>query len=385
VAGHRHEAFAVCVPGLEGIVAAELRALGVRPGPQERGGVGFRATHRQLYAANRWLRTATRVLVRVASFRAASFAELERRAAAVDWAPWVAPGAGVEWRVSSHASRLYHTGAVAERLARAVGAGGADRWAGRGHPDQSGDEPRPTQLVVVRIDRDRVTVSVDSSGEPLHHRGWRRETAKAPLRPTLAAALALAVGWDGTVALVDPFCGSGTIPIEAALLARGLPPALERAYAFQRWPSFEPGAWASVAGAVRTAVERAEGTIAPAAIVARDRDAGAVAVTARNAERAGVAADLDLAVAAISALHPPPGPPGWVITNPPYGTRLAGGDLRDLYARLGTVLRTKLAGWRVGLLVADRRLAGHTGLALDEALRTTSGGMAVRFLVGDAG
>jgi putative N6-adenine-specific DNA methylase len=366
------DCYAVCAPGLEELTAAELSALGIRTGRADRGGVAFRATNRQLYAANLWLRTATRVLVRLASFGASSFAALEHRADEIAWPTWLGPDAVAGFRVTATASKLYHTDAIAERLARAADAAAG----GPGPRRRAAEQPEATQLFVVRVRNDRFTVSVDASGLPLHKRGWRQEVAKAPLRESLAAALLLAVGWDGTVPLVDPFCGSGTIPIEAALLARNVPPGFQRSFAFFDWPSFEPGTWASVIGAAAEAERAVE-----VAIVGADRDAGAVAAAGANAERAGVADVVEVRHGPVSELVPPDGPPGWLVTNPPYGERLsAGGDLRNLYARLGSVARERLAGWRVAMLVADRRLAAHSGLSLGPLLQLDNGGITTELM-----
>jgi putative N6-adenine-specific DNA methylase len=346
------DCFAPCAPGVEPLLSTEMAALGVRSARQVAGGVAFRATVRELYAANLWLRTANRVLVRVGSFRATTFAELEHGVEAVDWSPYLAGGADV--RVTSRGSRLYHAGAVQERVAALLGAG--------------------DQRVHVRVDRDQVVLSVDASGDHLHRRGWRLATAKAPLRETLAAAL-LAATWDAAVPLVDPFCGSGTIPIEAALLARGVPPGAGRPFAFQTWPSFQPGTWASVTGAARASARPQAGV----AIVAADRDAGAVRATRENAERAGVAADIEVRRSTVSELAPPPGP-GWLLTNPPYGDRVQAG--RALYGALGKVLHDRCRGWHLGLLVEDSTLAALTAVELHERLRTTNGGIPVRLLTG---
>lgn len=356
-----HRCLAVCLPGLEEICAGELRGLGVRIRRTFAGGVEFGATDRQLYAANLWLRTATRIVVRVAAFRAATFEELDRGLAEVDWAPWV--GGGVQVRVSATAARLPHTGAVADRVAAA--AGGADE---------------DGLLVVARVIHDRVMVSVDSSGEPLHRRGWRVETAKAPLRETLAAAMLVASGWDRRSPLVDPFCGAGTIPIEAALLAAGDPPGSHRTFAFQQWPSFASGTWASVAGEARG---RSPGAVP--VIIGTDRDAGGVAAAGRNAARAGADDWVQLSRRTLSDAAVPEGGPGWLVTNPPYGKRTGGGDLRDLYATIGTVARERFGGWTVAVLAADPRLAGHARLPFRTVLRTRNGGIPVEVLVAGPG
>jgi putative N6-adenine-specific DNA methylase len=359
------ECFAVCSPGLEAVVAGELLDRKLRIGRPERGGVPFRATTRQLYAANVWLRTASRVLVRVAAFRARTFAQLEREAAALAWQQWVGPDNRVQLRVSSSASALYHTGAIAQRVAAVAGG--------------SSDVEAPPQLVVVRVRKDTVSVSVDTSGEHLHRRGWRLETAKAPLRETLAAAMVLGSGWDARAPFADPMCGSGTIAIEAALLALGRAPGGARHFAFERWPAFEPGTWASVREEVRRAEAEGAGRPVPL-LLASDRDEGAVRAARANAERAGLGDALTVARAALTeSIAGLPEGPGWLVTNPPYGARIGGRDLRDLYAALGELVRRDAPTWHVGMLVADRRLAGHTRLPFTERFSTANGGIPVTF------
>jgi putative N6-adenine-specific DNA methylase len=373
----RHEALAVCAPGLEALVVAELAALGIRSGRPAGGAVPFRASTRQLYAANLWLRCAERVQVRVATFGARTFADLERGASRVDWGRFVVAGQPAVVRASSSASRLVHTGAVAERILAAAGTVEPDdrHMSGSDDDDPLGRHP----VVRVRLVRDQATVSIDASGAPLHRRGWRLAAGKAPLRETVAAAALAAVGWDGTTPLIDPFCGAGTIAIEAALIARRLPPGQGRSFGFQHWPSFEPGTWASVRGeATGRALERS-----PVAIIAADRDAGAVQATTANAERAGVAGDLDAHRASISDLQAPVGTTtagaGWLVTNPPWGQRVKGaGDLRDLYARLGSVAADRLRGWAVALVLPAtpdaQPLVAATGLPLGPVLTTASAG-----------
>jgi putative N6-adenine-specific DNA methylase len=240
------------------------------------------------------------------------------------------------------------------------------------------------QLIVVRVADNEATVSIDSSGDPLYKRGWRVASTKAPLRETLAAAMLLETGWDASVPLADPFCGSGTIAIEAALLATGRAPGAIRSFAFENWPSFEPGTLASVRGELRAASStRATATRMP--IFATDRDEGAIAIAVENAARAGVDDAIEFRHASVSELGGvlALGRNGWIVTNPPYGRRLAtNDDLRNLFARFGDVVRSSLADWHVGILVADERVAGHAGLALTRGFSTSNGGIGVRFLVG---
>lgn len=379
-----HAAFAVAAPGLAPLVAAELRALGVRPGAVEDAGVAFDATDVQLWAANLWLRTASRVLVRVAAFEATAFHELERLARQVPWERMLDHAQEPRLRVTCRKSRLYHSDAVAERVAGAIGhrVGGTRGWVRDAEDEQEGDAADAgdqAPLVVVRFVHDRCTLSIDSSGALLHRRGYRQAVGKAPLRETLAAALLLAAGYDGSAPLVDPLCGSGTLPIEAALIARRLPPGRRRRFAFERWPGFDAARWARVlAEADERSLDRA-----PAAIAGSDRDAGAVRAAGENAARAGVADDVAFEQRAISAFAPPAGGPGWVVANPPYGKRVGeAGPLRDLWARLGDALRLRAPGWRVALLGPDPRLEQQLRIPLAPALRTTNGGLPVRVLAG---
>jgi putative N6-adenine-specific DNA methylase len=369
MAATRHACFAVCAPGLEHLVSNELAALGVHRLRETRGGVTFAASSRQLYACNAWSRTITRVLIRVARFRAMDFAQLERHVGEVPWDIWLAPGAPVTVRVSSARSRLYHTGAIEERLRRALPASPSNEEGG--------------QLIVVRVSDNEVTISVDSSGEALHKRGWRVDGAKAPLRETLAAAMLLATERNGPTPLVDPFCGSGTIAIEAALLASDVAPGRDRDFAFQRWPSFEPGTYASVRAEIDA---RAHAQSLDVHIVASDRDHGAVETTMQNAQRAGVDHLVDVRRATVSELAPPSDDSGWIVTNPPYGRRVSSRtDTRDLFARFGDVVRSSMRGWGVAILAADTRAAGHARLRFEERFRTSNGGIPVRLLVARPG
>jgi putative N6-adenine-specific DNA methylase len=233
-------------------------------------------------------------------------------------------------------------------------------------------------LFLVRFDHDVCTVSADCSGPPLHQRGWRLATAKAPLRPTLAAAMLLEAGWPAPTPLLDPLCGSGTIAIEAALIATQRAPGADRHFAFLHWPSFEPGTWASVKASMRAT--RDLPPVHP--IVATDRDAGAIESTLANAARAGVAELIDARVGALSRaprLQPVrEAGAGMIVTNPPYGRRVSSTkQLRDLYASLGNLVRGPLAAWDLSFLSADDALAHATGLALHPLFRTKNGGIDV--------
>lgn len=361
---------------MEGITALELERLGLKPTDQEPGGVAFEGALDDLARSNLWLRTASRILVRITSFRARALGELARKAGTIEWKSWLVPSLPVTLRVSCRKSRLYHQKAVAERIAKSLSASG---WSIAGGPavEDGDDEPAPApsaQLLVVRVFRDECTISLDSSGELLHRRGYRLAGGKAPLRETLAAGLIIASGWDPATPLVDPFAGSGTIPIEAALIARRIPPGRHRDFAFQRWPGWSEDRW-------KRLIDAADGQslqAAPGPIHASDRDAGAVTAMTQNGERAGVLADISISKAAVSNLAVPEGV-GQLISNPPYGVRVGEqGELRDLYARLGQIAHAKLAGWQVTLLVPNFPLERQMKLEWAELFRSKNGGLPVR-------
>ncbi len=370
--------FAVCAPGLESFVAQELHQLGLRSGDEsgsasEPGGVEFQGTLHDAYRANLHLRTASRVLVRLGQFYAVEFPELRRKAGHLLWENYLAPERPIALRTTCQKSRLYHETAVAERVVGAI----EDRLRKPSpvhkYQDDSGtDLP---QLIVVRLVDNLCTISIDSSGALLHRRGYRLATAKAPLRETLASALVMASGWDNASPLLDPFCGSGTIPIEAVLLARRIPAGFRRPFAFMDWPDFDTTYWkellADAAKAIVSVIPRVLGS---------DRDAGAIRAAQANAERAGLAGCIEFSARAISAIDPPPGP-GWVITNPPYGIRVSQTkDLRNLYAQFGKVIRAKCPGWRVTMVCDRIQWIRNTGLDFDQGMPIMNGGLKVRLV-----
>ena len=364
----RYDLFAACAPGFEAVAAQELFNLGIATPRAEAGGVNFRGFVSHVYKVNLWARSIERVLLRLAEFRALTFKELHDKARQIDWAQFIQPTRPVSIRATCHKSRLIHSDAVVERVATAI----ADKLKRNIGAD---DADEHAQLIVVRLVNDVCTISLDSSGPLLHRRGYRQATAKAPLRETLAASMLLASGWTPAHPLIDPFCGSGTIPIEAALLARNIAPGLKRRFAFMDWPEFDRAAWNDlVSQATESILEKT-----PAAILGSDRDAGAIEASRANAERAGVPGDIEFTVRAVSAIEPLGR--GWLVTNPPYGQRLSEDkDVRNLYAQFGKVARAKCAGWHLAVLAGSDELAQATRLPFGPAVRVNNGGLRVRFV-----
>ena len=365
--------FVVTAPGLEEFTAQELRSLEIEP-VLEPGGMLFKGDLSALYRANLQLRSASRVLARLGNFFfATTFPELQKRASRLPWERFLTPGQPVSLRVTCRGSKLYHSEAVARTVAKAI----SERMGQASplhKPDEESDDP--PQLVIVRLVDDKCTVSVDSSGVLLHKRGYRQAVAKAPLRETLAAGILLASGWDRIAPLLDPFCGSGTIPIEAARMALGIPPGCKRRFAFMGWPGYDEQLW----NTLNPSEPKAAGELPP--ILGSDRDAGAIKMAHENAERAGVVEFIEFKCQAVSAISPPALPrlePGWVVTNPPYGVRASEGrDLRNLYAQFGHVLHEKCPRWNVMVMCSDPALLGQMQVKLDTSLGLVNGGIHVR-------
>ncbi len=355
--------FAVTSPGIEGITQDELAALGIA-GIREKGGVSFQGTREDLYKANLWLRTAHRILVRVASFRASTWRELERGLARIEWTHFFSRSLP-RVKVVSYRSRLYHERAVAERVLEAVEKGLTSG-------DSRGRHPSTVHL---RIVEDTVTVSVDSSGEHLHKRGYRKLQGAAPLRETLAAAMLLASGWPKDGPLFDPFCGSGTIAIEGALLALGWAPGRLRRFAFQEWADFDASLWKGLLERAMPSVER------PPTILASDMKANMVEIARENAKRAGVEEYIQWDCRPLSFLPPLP-EKGWLVANPPYGKRLetTNKGLSRLYSQLGRIIRDTVSHWHVALLVPPRYLPA-LGIPHHKLTLLSNGGVKVWLVV----
>jgi len=371
----RYDLFAVCQPGLERLVTEELRSLGIANPRPVLGGVEFSGFLTHIYRVNLWSRTTERVLLRLREFRAETFRELHHKAARTAWEEFLTPGCEVSVRATCRKSRLIHSGGVTERILSGI----SDRL---GKPstlvstDEENKSARPN-FIVVRVVDDHCQISLDTSGALLHFRGYRQATAKAPLRETLAAAMILSSGWTSDRSLLDPFCGAGTIPIEAALIARKIAPGRKRSFAFMDWQKFDRAEW----DALIDQADSARLDRAPASVQGSDRDAGAIEASCANADRAGVLNDIEFTERAVSAIEPIGF--GHVITNPPYGVRVGDSDVRNLYAQFGKVLRAKCAQWHVAMLVGDFQTERSTGLKFGPALMLSNGGIKVRYVQTD--
>ena len=355
--------FATAARHLETLLAAELRALGVPEVTETRAGVRFGAGLADAYRVCLWSRVANRVLMPLAEFPAESPEALYVGVQAIAWEDHLDPGATFAVHLDTARSAITHSHFGALKVKDAIVDRLRDVWGGR--PDVRLD--RPDVQVVVYLFRDQATLSLDLSGESLHRRGYREEGSAAPLKENLAAAILMRAGWPELAAegaaLVDFMCGSGTLPIEAALMAADIAPGLQRDYwGFLGWRGHDPAAWADLIAEAQARRDLGLGRLPH--IRGYDRDPAAIRVALNNLARAGLAGRVHFERRDLDEATPGrEGETGLVVLNPPYGERLgADSDLPALYARIGATLREHFPGWRAALFTGNPDLGKHMGL-----------------------
>lgn len=364
--------FAAVPRGAEEIAAAELTALKCDCVQVGRGGVSFVAGREGLYRANLWLRTASRVLVQLSVFDCSTPDELYAGVHAIDWPALITPRMTLAVDCSLRDSAMTHSGFVALKCKDAI----VDRirQSCGSRPDVNTNDP--DVRINVHLHKNRCTVSLDSSSDPLDRRGYRLERNDAPLRETLAAAVVIQTGWDGTVPLADPMCGSGTIPIEAALLAGRVAPGLQRSFGFQRWLDYDAGLWTRLVTEAGRNVRR----LPVGLITGYDLDSRALKLAGRNAAKAGLEGQIHFFHAALETFNPE-GEQGVVIINPPYGKRLGDSEeLKELYCQIGDVLKQRCRGWTGYVLTGNLELAKYIGLKASRRIVFFNGAIECRLL-----
>lgn len=354
--------FATCAKGLESLVADELVGCGASWMEPSRAGVAFEGDLEVAYRAVLWSRVASRVLLPLASFAAPTPPALYDGVAAIDWTAHVAPKRTIAVDASTVQSAIAHSHYAALKTKDAI----VDRLRTRRGERPDVDVARPDVRVNVHLHRDRATISLDLSGSAQHQRGYRGRGAPAPLKESLAAAVLLLAGWPARAAerqpLMDPMCGSGTLALEAAMIAADVAPGLRRAHiGCVGWAGHDAALWQRLR---READERGRAAgKRRAAILGCDADAGAVRAAEQSAQRAGLAGRVRFVRMPLAECAPPPGSAGVVVTNPPYGVRL--GDeagLGPVYSQLGDVLRRRFLGWTAFVLTGSAALAKRIGL-----------------------
>ncbi len=364
--------FATCARGLEPVLAAEITALGAEEVSPGRGGVRFAGDYTLLYRCNLWLRTAVRILMPVLETDVRSPDHLYDAVRSIDWFDYMTPGHTLAVDSNVRDSAITHSQYAARRVKDAV----CDQFREKVGVRPSVDVERPMVGFNLHISRDHMILSLDSSWNSLHKRGYRPVLLKAPLNEALAAGLLLSVGYDGSESLVDPMCGAGTFCIEGAWIATNRAPGLTRKwFGFQGWPNFDPGLWAAIREDARQIMIRE----LPHSISGSDLRRDAIGSARENAKVAGVGNQVRFDIRDVSTARPPEGLPGLVIINPPYGERIGEEkELVALYRTFGTTVRDHWPGWRAVLFTSNDWLASQVPLKVKKKTPFYNGALACK-------
>ena len=370
----RQRYFATCGRGIEPVLAGELRDLGALDVEPGRGGVRFAGDRALLYRANLWLRTAIRVLWPVLEAPVTSPEELYDAVRSVDWSGYLTPEHTLAVDCNVRDSHLTHSKYAALKTKDAI----CDQFLERFGRRPSVDVDEPMVGLNLHVYRDQAVLSLESSGESLHKRGYRPVLTRAPLNEALAAALILLTGWHGETAFADPLCGSGTLPIEATWIATRRPPGLtRRRFGFQGWMDFDIRLWTDIRDEARQGV----GKQLAAPVVGSDVRRDAITFSRGNARAAGVGHLIHFELKDVHDFRPPPGPPGTILCNPPYGERIGEEkELRSLYRTLGRVFQERCAGWTAYVFTGNASLARDIGLPPAEQVPLFNGKIPCRLL-----
>jgi putative N6-adenine-specific DNA methylase len=377
VVGRIRSYFAVTAPGAERLCGSELSALplSVQDADVVNGGVDFKGTLQDCYLANLHLRTANRILMRIQNFRASSFRQLETKAAEIPWELYLPFECALQIHTTTRHCRLYHTEAIGDRLRECISKHGI-AVGGQGQKS----EATSGQKIFVRGADDQFTISIDSSGEHLHKRGLKIHTGRAPLRETTAAAALITAGYRAGRPLIDPMCGTGTFSLEAALMAKHIPPGWFREFAFMGWPSFRPQKWEYLKRSCRAQIT---GSGAPT-IFASDTDPAACRRLAKGAAENRLDDIIKVGNRDFFELRPDDltSRPGLVAINPPYGKRLENPSQSEhLFIGVCDRLRQEYNGWKVILIAPGGQLASKVPFRL-EAYPFFHGGLRPVLMIG---
>ncbi len=358
--------------GLENTLADELQRLGADQVDPILRAVKCRGDLRLLYRINLEARTALRVLTPVHRFKARNEDQLYRGVRELDWSDYLSLSGSLAVDSVVHSDQFTHSHYVALKTKDAV----VDQFRDRTGRRPNVDTDNPDLRINVHINQDLVSLSLDSSGDSLHRRGYRQLGVEAPINEVLAAGMILISGWQPDETFVDPMCGSGTLPIEAARIARRIPPQWQREhFGFTRWKNFDKTLWK----AVRDKAEAAILSESPASIYAYDVDMRAIRATRRNADRAGVAEDIHIQRRPFERLEPP-APTGTLIMNPPYDERLSLPDIEAFYQMIGDRLKQEFAGYRAWIISSHLPAIKHIGLQSSSRRDLYNGALACKFL-----
>jgi putative N6-adenine-specific DNA methylase len=356
--------------GLEDVLANELVGIGASSVKKYNRAVGFTGDKKMLYRANYYLRTALKILVPIGETDIANEKELYDSIRNIRWDKYMGINDTLAVEVALSTDLFRHTQYIAQKIKDAIVDQFRDKYGAR----PSVDLEYPTLRINAHISNKTLKLSRDSSGDSLHRRGYRFRQGPAPLNEVLAAGLIMLAGWDGRIPLVDFMCGSGTIPVEAALLACGIPPGdLRQEYGFQKWRDYELRLFQEVVNERKPGRNNRE-----IQIFASDISGDAVKLARRHAQNAGVLKNITFQNCHFMDFTPPQAP-GVIVINPPYGERVVQQNLNELYSQLGDKLKKSFCGYDAWIISANAEAVKNIGLRTSKKLKLYNGQLECRF------
>ena len=355
--------------GLENVLSNELTSLGARDVKILNRAVSFRGDNELMYKANLWLRTALKILKPIHTFKAKNEVELYKGIAQIDWSEYLTVDDTLSINTMVSSPYFNHSQFVALKAKDAI----VDQFRSKFNKRPSIDTENPTILLNVHLTDDECAVSIDSSGDSLHKRGYRLNSTIAPINEVLAAGMIMLSGWDGNSNFMDPMCGSGTIPIEAALIAYNIPPGIFRKeFGFEKWKDFDRDLFEDVYN------DDSKSRDFKHKILASDIDSGAIRIAGENVKNAFLTNKIELQVKAFESVMPPEDG-GIIIFNPPYGERIKKNNIEEFYQTIGNNLKRNFPGLEAWIISGNRDALDFIGLHPSKKMTLYNGAIECKY------
>jgi putative N6-adenine-specific DNA methylase len=367
--GKNFELIAKTFKGLENVLAGELTAIGAKDVKVLNRAVSFRGDNTLLYKANLWLRTALKILKPLKTFTARNEVELYKGIAQIDWSEYLDVDDTLSINTVVSSPYFNHSQFVALKAKDAI----VDQFRAKFNKRPSVDTENPTILLNIHLTDDVCDVSIDSSGESLHKRGYRLNSTIAPINEVLAAGMIMLSGWDGNKNFIDPMCGSGTLPIEAALIAYNIPPGIFRKeFGFEKWKDFDPDLFETVYN------DDSQSRDFKYKIFGSDMAAGAIRIASENVKNAFLTNKIDLQVEVFENVRPPEDG-SIVIFNPPYGERIKKTNIQEFYQSIGNHLKKNFAGCEAWIISGNKEALEYIGLHPSKKMTLFNGAIECKY------
>ncbi|MEZ5197749.1 MAG: THUMP domain-containing protein [Bacteroidales bacterium] len=356
--------------GFENVLAGELTKLGAEKIRIVKRGVQFWGDKEMLYKVNYLCRAALRIIMPIAVFKAHNENQLYEEVGKIDWTSFMGLDNTFAIDGITSYSNITHSKYLALKTKDAI----VDQFREKYGKRPNIDKDNPDFAINIRVFKDEATVSLDSSGESLHKRGYRVSTGPAPMNEVLAAGLVLISGYDGSTDFIDPMCGSGTLPIEAALIAKNIPSGYFREdYSFKRWKDFDNELWEKVKTDAEAEIRDIDRTI-----IGSDWSGRILTVAKENVESAGLSNNISLRTSFFNDLERPGGN-GIIVMNPPYGERIKTSDIMQLYKSIGDTLKNSYQGYQAWIISSNLDAFKYIGLKPSRNMTIFNGPLECRF------